>query len=241
MRITLFAGFLAMFAALQPASADSRVRAQLVSPNHTTLSAEVSATLTRLPFREGDAFRANDLIASFDCALYQAQRDKSEAQYELARESRDTTQRLHDKGISSDLELFQTESKLKETKADAEAAEVSVNRCEIHAPYNGRVARLLVAEHQYVTAGMPLLEIVESEKLEVQAVVPSNWLAWLKIGDSFVIHIDELNRDYRVRIVRLAARIDAVSQMAPVVGRIEVEHGELLPGMSGWASFRKGR
>lgn len=222
------------------AQADQRVRAQLVSPNQTVLSAEVAARLTALPFREGHAFKAGDLLAGFDCALYQAQRDKAEALSELARHSLSTVKRLHDKGLSSDLELQQAQAKLKETAADADAARVTVSRCEIRAPFAGRVAKLGAAQHQFVTAGTQLMEVVDRERLEVQAVVPSAWLAWLRLGDVITLRVDELGRDYRARIVRLAARIDAVSQMAPVVGEIEVPGDELLPGMSGWASF-KGR
>lgn len=221
--------------------AEGRVRAQLVSPNQTTLSSEIGARLVDLPFREGHAFVAGQTLAGFDCALFAAQRDKAEAQADLARQSLETANKLHERGMSSDLEWQQAQSKLKETTADAQAARANASHCSITAPFDGRVAKLGVAQYQFVTAGTPLMEIVDTRKLELQAVVPSNWLAWLKVGDSFSIRVEELGRDYRGRITRLAARIDAVSQMAPVVGEIDGAHPELLPGMSGWASFRSKR
>lgn len=221
-----------------PAHADSRVRAQLVSPNQTTLSAEIAARLTELPFREGHAFKAGDTLVGFDCALFTAQRDKTEALAELARQALGTADRLHERGMNSDLEWQQAQSKVKETAADAAAARTTTSRCRITAPFDGRIARLAVAQHQFVNAGTALMEIVDTRKLEVQAVVPSTWLAWLRVGDAIVIQVDELKRAYRARVVRLAARIDAVSQMAPVVGEIEGNAPELLPGMSGWATFR---
>jgi len=226
------------FAFALPAHADGRVRAQLVSPNQTTLSAEIAARLVELPFREGQAFKAGQTLAGFDCALFTAQRDKTEAQEELARQGRDTANKLRERGMSSDMEWHQAQSKLKETAADAQAARATASRCSIAAPFDGRVARLAVAQYQFVTAGTPLLEIVDTRKLEVHAVVPSHWLAWLRVGDVITLRVDELGRDYRAKITRLAARIDAVSQMAPVVGEIENPSPELLPGMSGWASFR---
>jgi membrane fusion protein (multidrug efflux system) len=223
------------------AHADSRVRVQLVSPNQTTLSAEIAARLVELPFREGQAFKAGQILAGFDCVLFTAQRDKAEAQEELARQSLETARKLHERGMSSDLEWHQAQSKLKETAADAQAARATASRCTIVAPFDGRVARLAVAQYQFVTAGTPLMEIVDTRKLEVQAVVPSNWLAWLREGDTFSLRVDELGRAYRARVARLAARIDAVSQMAPLVGEIENPSPELLPGMSGWATFRARR
>ncbi len=220
------------------AHADGRVRAQLVSPNQTTLSSEIAARLVELPFREGQAFKAGQTLVGFDCALFTAQRDKMEAQAELARQALETANKLHQRGMSSDLEWQQAQSKLKETAADAHAARTTASRCAITAPFDGRVAKLGVAQYQFVNAGTPLMEIVDTHKLELQAVVPSNWLAWLRIGDAFTVRVEELGRDYRGRVTRLAARIDAVSQMAPVVGEIDGAQPELLPGMSGWASFR---
>ncbi len=220
------------------AHAEGRVRAQLVSPNQTTLSTEIAARLAELPFREGQAFKAGDTLASFDCALFTAQRDKAEALEELARQGLETANKLRERGMNSDMEWHQAKAKLKETAADAQAARATSSRCAISAPFDGRVARLGVAQYQFVTAGTPLMEIVDTRKLEVQAVVPSHWLAWLRAGHAFTLRVDELGRDYRAHVARLAARIDAVSQMAPVVGEIENPGSELLPGMSGWATFR---
>lgn len=229
----------ALFLALPLAAhAEGRVRAQLVSPNQTTLSAEIAARLVELPFREGQAFTVGQTLAGFDCALFTAQRDKMEAQEELAAQGLETANKLHARGLSSDMEWHQAQSKLKETAADAQAARATASRCAIVAPFDGRVAKLGVAQYQFVTAGTPLMEIVDTRKLEVQAVVPSHWLAWLRVGDVITLRVDELKRDYQARVTRLAARIDAVSQMAPVVGEIEKTSPELLPGMSGWATFR---
>lgn len=223
------------------AAEEQRVRAQLISPNQTVLSAEVNARLASLPFRDGQAFKAGELLAGFDCVLYNAQRDKAVALNEVAVQSLATVKRLHERDMSSDLELFQAQSKVKETAAEAEIARVTVSRCVIKAPFDGRVSRLAVAQHQFVTAGTQLMEIVDRNKLEVQAVVPSAWLAWLREGDSFSIRVDEMGRDYRARVVRLAAKIDAVSQMAPIAGEIAEEGAGLLPGMSGWAVFQGGQ
>ena len=70
-------------------------------------------------------------------------------------------------------------------------------------------------------------------------IVPSKWLAWLKVGDKFSVHVDELNRSFTGRVDRLGARIDPVSQSISLAGRIDGVHAQLLPGMSGIASFEK--
>jgi len=221
--------------------ADDRVRAQVVSPNQSTLSAEIAAKIIELPFREGDAFKAGDTLIAFDCALFKTQRDKSAATAELAQQALVTAKRLHDLQMSSDLELQQAEAKAKETIAEAEGMRVTVSKCSFVAPYDGRVSKLGVALHQFVTAGTPMLEIMDMRKLEVQVAIPSRWLAWLKTGNVFSIHVDELGRAYQAKVIRTGAKIDAVSQMVSITGEISGNPPELIPGMSGWATFRQKR
>ena len=126
---------------------------------------------------------------------------------------------------------------MREAEAELHYMKTSVDKCVIHAPFSGRVAKRLVAEHQYVNTGTPLLDILGSEQLELQMIVPSGWLAWLKPGLDFTVHVDELGRAYPAEIIRLGARIDPLSQTIPVTGKLSRPAPELLAGMSGWASI----
>jgi hypothetical protein len=86
-----------------------------------------------------------------------------------------------------------------------------------------------------------LLEILDTRGLELQMIVPSKWLAWLKSGSRFTVRVEELDREYSGRVVRTGARIDPVSQSISLAGEVEGNHTELLPGMSGWATFKQGK
>jgi multidrug efflux pump subunit AcrA (membrane-fusion protein) len=82
------------------------------------------------------------------------------------------------------------------------------------------------------------MEILNSRQLELHMIVPSRWLAWLKKGSRFNVRVDELDKDFPARVVRLGASIDPVSQTISVVGEVQGAHPELLPGMSGWAMLK---
>lgn len=136
-----------------------------------------------------------------------------------------------------DLELQQSLAKVKEAEADVNYMQASVRKCTLTAPFDGRIAKRLVANHQSVNAGTPLLDLVDNGQLELQMIVPSRWLTWLKPGLSFQVDIEELNKQYTASITQIGARIDPVSQTLTITGKIQNTHPELLPGMSGWASF----
>jgi RND family efflux transporter MFP subunit len=219
-----------------------RTRIQLVAKRQTSLSSEISARIEKIPFREGDAFKEGDLLVGFDCALLQAQFRKAEAEAEAARNALQVNRKLAAMDSISTLELQQSESKVKEKEAEETAMRVSVFKCDLKAPFSGRVARLSADPHQYVIPGKPLMDILETGALEVRMIVPSNWLAWLKPGGRFSVQIEELRgRSYPARVIRVGARIDPLSRTVSLAGEVVGKHPELLPGMSGWASFRGGK
>jgi membrane fusion protein, multidrug efflux system len=220
---------------------DGRTRVQLTPYQQTTLSSEISANISKLPLREGQGFKEGQQLVEFDCSLLNAQLHKAEASADAAREAFKVSKRLAELNSISSLEVDQASAKSKEAEAELAAMKVVVSKCSLQAPFNGRIAKLQVDAYQYVTPGKPLMDIIDTGRLEVRMIVPSRWLSWLKAGNHFTIHIEELGRSYPARIVRTGARIDPLSQSIPVIGETVGAHDELLPGMSGWASFGKPR
>jgi RND family efflux transporter MFP subunit len=219
------------------ADAAARIRTQLVAQNDVEVSSEVAAKISRLPLKEGDAFAQGDLLVAFDCDLYRAQLRKAEATAAGAARTDTITRKLASLHSVGEVDAAQAEARAKEAEADAAYMRTMVEKCSIRAPFAGRVSKREASAFEYVTPGKPLLEILDTRALEVKLLVPSRWLATLKPGAAFTVHVDDLGKDYAARVVRTGARIDAVSHTVEINGRIEGEHPELLPGMSGWASF----
>jgi membrane fusion protein (multidrug efflux system) len=219
------------------ADKDGRIRTQLSSRNAVTISAELAARISSLPLREGDAFRAGQMLVSFDCSLYHSQLRKAEAATEAAQAMVRSNQRLAELNSIGKFEVEQAQAKLKEAQAEVAGTRTLVNRCAIAAPFTGRVAKRHVATHQYVAPGNPLLDILETGQLELQMIVPSKWLVWLKPGATFTVEVEELGKSYPAKVQRLGAQIDPVSQSVAVFGVMDGNQPGLLPGMSGWALF----
>ncbi len=217
--------------------AKDEIRVQFVPYSQTVLSSELSAKIAAMPLREGDTFRAGQTLVSFDCTLFHAQLNKAEASAEAASETLRTNQRLAQLNSIGALDVDLAAAKVKETEAEAGAVRATVSKCAIAAPFAGRVAKLDAQPYEFVAPGKPIMEILDTRHLELQMIVPSRWLAWLKVGSRFKVRVDELGREFAGHVVRLGARIDPVSQSIPLAGEVDGSHPELLPGMSGAATF----
>ena len=81
------------------------------------------------------------------------------------------------------------------------------------------------------------MKIVGSNDLELRLIVPSNWLSWLKIGESFSFQVDETGQQHVAQVTQVGAEVDAVSRTVPITAKFEAHPSTVLPGMSGTAVF----
>lgn len=219
----------------QPKSALERqeIRAQLLPRRYTTIAAEIGAKINRLPITEGSAFKAGQLLVSFDCALPQAQLQKAQAELDAAIQTQQSNQRLVELNSIGQLELDLSRAAVGKAKADVGANQAVLSKCAVIAPYSGRVAEQKVREQQYVQPGQALLDIIDDSVLELEFLVPSRWLNWLRVGTKFNVQIDETGKAYPAKFIRIGARVDPVSQSIKVAAAIDGRFSELVAGMSG--------
>ncbi len=217
------------------------IRAQLMPRRYTTIAAEIAAKVQQLPFPEGSAFKAGQTLVNFDCSLQNAQLQKAEAEVESADQTFQSNQRLAELNSVGKLELALSRSALAKAKAELNGNKAVVEKCVVVAPFAGRVAEQKAREQQFVQLGQPLLDIFDDSVLELEFLVPSTWLTWLRVGGGLRVHIDETRKSYPAKFIRIGARVDPVSQTVKVVSTIDGHFPELMAGMSGRVQVNTGK
>ncbi len=209
------------------------LRAQLTAQRYTTLAAEIGAKVSRIAVEEGGRFKAGEVVLSFDCAVQQAALEKAQAELNASERSLKANIELEKLNSVGKLEIDLARAAVERNSAEVRMNRAVLGKCTVRAPFNGRVAEQLVREQQYVQPGEPLLDILDDSTLELDFIVPSRWLTWLKIGGAFSVAIDETGKTYPARFKRIGARVDPVSQSVKVSGVIDGKFPELIAGMSG--------
>lgn len=209
------------------------IRAQLMPRRYTTLAAEIGAKVSRLPVAEGARFRVGETLIQFDCSLQQAQLNKAKAALGAADKTWSANKRLSELNSVGKVELEVSEAEVAKARAEVAANAALIAKCAVPAPFAGRVAEQKVREQQYVQPGQPLLEILDDSALELEFIVPSKWLVWLKSNQGFQVAIDETGKTYPAKVQRIGAKVDPVSQSVKLSAVIDGKFSELVAGMSG--------
>lgn len=218
---------------IKPAIERQEIRAQLLPRRYTTVAAEIGAKVNRLPVAEGGAFKAGQLLVSFDCTLQQAQLHKAHAELSSTEQTYKSNRRLAELNSVGQLELDLSQSAVTRAQAEVNVNQAIMGKCGVAAPFAGRIAEQKVREQQYVQPGQALLDIIDDSVLELEFLVPSRWLQWLRVGGKFEVQIDETRKSYPARFLRIGARVDPVSQSVKVAAAIDGRFPDLIAGMSG--------
>jgi membrane fusion protein, multidrug efflux system len=217
----------------KPSLEQREIRAQLAPHRYTTLAAEIGAKINHLPVQEGGRFKAGQSLVSFDCSLQQAQLNKARATLTGAEKTWGANKRLAELNSIGKVELDMSEVEVLKNQSEVAAMSTMLSKCSIVAPFGGRVAEQKVREQQYVQPGHAILDIIDDSVLEIEFLVPSKWLAWVKPGYAFQVSIDETRKGYPAKVQRMGARVDPVSQSVKLVATISGKFPELIAGMSG--------
>jgi membrane fusion protein, multidrug efflux system len=220
--------------AATPVASDPReIRAQLAPRRYTTLAAEIGAKINSIAVPEGASFRAGQTLVQFDCGMQRAQADKARATLDGAEKAYGANKRLAELNSVGKMELEMSEAEVRKQRAEVNSMHALLGKCAVAAPFAGRVAEQKVREQQYVQPGQAMLDIIDDSTLELDFLVPSRWLAWLKAGYPFSVAIDEVGKNYPAKVLRIGARVDPVSQSVKLVATIDGHFPELIAGMSG--------
>lgn len=223
-------------AAAIAAPAPDSARAQLVAARRAVISSSLSGKIDALPFREGDRFKQGDVLVAYDCALNRARLERAVLAESAARKKQAVAEQLEALRSISRSDVEQARAAVAVARAESSAERVLVDRCAINAPFAGRVGETYARAAESVAEGEKLLSIYDDAAFELEAIVPSRWLAWLKPGSALRITVDETGRTYEAAVSHIAGAVDPVSQSVKIIGRLadaQDTAAQLLPGMSG--------
>lgn len=142
-------------------------------------------------------------------------------------------------GSIGTFEIQISQENLNKQKAESDIAAINISRCEIKAPFDGRIANKKVSKYQSIKPQDELLEIVGVDNLEAKVVVPSSWLIWLKKGMEFDLSIDETQKVVKAQIVQIDSIVDPTSQTISIRAKLIKPFENIIPGMSATATFYK--
>lgn len=197
------------------------------------LSAEADGTLTKLPVETGDVVKKGQLLANVFTGHLGMERKGLRHNYSYKETEVENLTRLNQRGLSTDEELAKAKMERNIVKAQIDALSLRIARSAIRAPFSGRVVQTLAEQHEWVKAGQPVVEIIDTERLRIVANLPSVLAVRLTIGDQKKVRVRDLNRVVEVTLAAMTPAVDEQSNTVRTYWEVTKGTPSLLAGMKG--------
>ena len=214
---------------------ETPVRGLVRALTQALISTEFTSPVTKIGFKEGEKFRQGDLLVEFDCRRQRAELASSEAQHREMKLVFENNKLLRQSQAVGRNELEISEARLQKAAAELESLRVRLDQCVLRAPFDGRVSELGIHELETPQPGKAYIGIIADGDLEIDLIVPADWLVDVGIDTPLKFSVDESRAVYDIVVKRLGAAIDPLSQTAKIVAAFTAPVPGVMPGMSGTA------
>lgn len=198
-----------------------------------TLSAERAGVLEKLTVDVGSALKKDAVVATVNAGDAGLRRKRSEtAVAHLDRKIQELT-KLNKSGLATNeaLESIRMERDL--AQADIAIFAHEIGQSVVQAPYSCVVTRRRAQPHEWVTAGQPVVDVVNLDEMRAVGNIPSHLAVRLKPGETHALYVHDLDAEVKGTVFAVSPEVDERSNTAQVVWTIQQTDNRPLPGMKG--------
>ena len=195
---------------------------------------KVSGTLLRMPARQGTYVRKGTLIAEMDDRDYRTQLSATEAEYNQIRNEATRVMELYEKQSASKSDYEKALYGLQQISAKYEAHRNALADTRLYAPFDGYIEQVYFDAHETVSAGMPVISMINAGLPEVEINIPSADYMRRAEFASFDCRIELFpDRTYPLELVGLKQKANLNQLYTMVLRMLPVPYDAVpTPGMS---------
>lgn len=208
----------------------------------SSVAFRISGTIEKVCVKEGDHVRAGQLIAQMDDRDYKVQLQATEAEYFQIKAECERVIGLYQDGSTSENNYDKARYGLEQITAKYQHAKDQLADCQLKAPFNGYVQKVLFDAHETVAAGMPVTTLFCSDGLEILINIPASEYLRKEQFDSFAASFDVLpGVSFPLQLINIAHKANAnqlyeVRLLLATDGNDESIH--ITPGMNAMVDIK---
>jgi multidrug efflux system membrane fusion protein len=159
-----------------------RVSGQTAADKRAELAARSAGTISALPFKQGDAVKAGDVILSMDSMEKKIAVDAAAQLVKQKQSQADATEALAKRGNVAKLQLGAVRADLQGAQSGYEAAKAELERTQVIAPFTGIIDKISVENGASVSQGAAVATLISLDPIVAVGEISERNLASIKIG-----------------------------------------------------------
>ena len=149
--------------------------------DRSELAFRVSGELTQLPVKAGDMVKRGQLLAQVDQTEFRLRLDDRRAKYELAKAQYERADKLVKDRLIPISDFDKAKSRFLATQADMQLAEQDMQYTTLRAPFEGRISRVMVKNHENIQTKESIMAIQTEGSIDMEFYVPEEIISRVRV------------------------------------------------------------
>lgn len=209
----------------------TEVEARVMAEDIVSVSSDMGGRIIKLNAKEGQYVNKGKLIAVTDTETIETQVAEIETSLSLANTVYERQQRLWDQEIGSEIQLLQAKNNVDRLKKSMETLQTQIKKKNLYAPISGVVDAEFLSQGEIASPGMPIISIINTNKLKIVADLQESLLGSVKVGDYVDVYFPALDINKKSKISLIGRSIDPANRTFKVEINTSSLNGKLKPNL----------
>lgn len=203
----------------------------LTAQKHVVISSETAGRIAAINFKDGQQVGRGMPIVQLDNQQAKAMYQTAVTQFHLARQKYERSKQLVDIAISKQ-NLAVLNATVATSQAAVQKALADLNEKQVVAPFSGVLGAFQAQVGDYVSAGSPLVTLVNTEQLRADYNLPEKDLPNLKVGQLTSVTTSAYPKKvFYGTVTFISPTVSQSSRMVAIQALINNSKNLLSPGM----------
>jgi len=200
------------------------IQGTVKSDDYVNVTSEVPGRIMQMNWKEGQNIRKGQLVASLNMEQVDKQIAELNKSMELAVDVYERQKRLWDQNIGSEMQYLQAKNSKERLEKSLETVKFQQTKAKVYAPISGVVEMVSLKSGEVAAPGVPIIQILNTNKVKVVAAVPENYLQAVKKGEEVTINFPALNMEKKAKVSRIGTTINPANRTFEV--EVDLSNGK---------------
>lgn len=184
----------------------------VASEENINLGSEVGGRITKVLAKEGQVVSKGQILATFDSEIIRKNIEEVQNALDLANTTYERQKNLWDQKIGSEIQYLQAKNQKENLEKRLESLRAQEGKASLRSPINGTVDKIYLNAGEMAGPGVPVLRVVNNDRVKITADIPERFVGKFKSGDSVWIKLSALEKTISGRIRSVGMVIDAANR-----------------------------
>ena len=188
------------------------LQGMVASDKNVKLRPEVGGLITRIFVKEGQQVRAGQTLIQLDASVLTDKVNELNTQLSLATTTYDRQARLWNQKIGTEMDYLGAKTQKEALENSLKSLYTQISKMKIKAPFSGVIDEVFAKTGELSGPQMPVIRLVNLNKLYVEAEVPETYLKNIKKGTKVLLDFTSIDKQITAKVAEIGNVINPANR-----------------------------